>query len=203
MIVRNYTTVGFQCFKCGNVQNKKLNTFEYSGNKMFNILCDSCNKSIASLEKKGKDKYKFSFSCVECGYSHSCTFPVNEFWQTDLKKIKCPDTNDIAFVIGSESKVMPVIEENFLMSESEENDGTSYVSSYMGSEQIFDVIDHFEALTQMGKINCKCEENNLNLQIEENGIRLCCSYCGREIFFEVSSFVELKAILSLSEINIE
>ena len=203
MIVRNYTTVGFQCFKCGNVQNKKLNTFEYSGNKMFNILCDSCNKSIASLEKKGKDKYKFSFSCVECGYSHSCTFPVNEFWQTDLKKIKCPDTNDIAFVIGSESKVMPVIEENFLMSESEENDGTSYVSSYMGSEQIFDVIDHFEALTQMGKINCKCEENNLNLQIEENGIRLCCSYCGREIFFEVSSFDELKAILSLSEINIE
>jgi len=203
MIVRNYTTVGFQCFKCGNVQKKKLNTFEYSGNKMFNILCDSCNKSVASLERKGKDKYKFSFSCVECGSLHSCTFPVNEFWQTDLKKIKCPDTSDIAFVIGSDTNVLSVIEENFLMSKPEENAVASYVSSFMETEQIFDVIDHFEALTQRGKINCKCGENNLNLQIEENGIRLCCSFCGREIFFGVSSFDELTAILRLSEINLE
>ena len=89
------------------------------------------------------------------------------------------------------------------MSKPEENAVSSYVSSFMETEQIFDVIDHFEALTQRGKINCKCGENNLNLQIEENGIRLCCSFCGREIFFGVSSFDELTAILRLSEINLE
>ncbi len=205
MKIRNFTMAGFQCPHCGNIQEKRLNIFDFSGNERFDISCDSCRKTIASLKKTDRSKYKFNLPCIECGSGHTYTIAVNEFWQTSLKEFKCMQTEDVIFVIGNADKVKDAINDAFYLvpCDNSETEYDIFPISAIDSEQLFDLVRHLEELSQCGMIHCSCNDPLIQLQIEENGIRLSCSICDDELFFEILSFEDVKKIKGLTEIFLD
>lgn len=215
MKVRNYAAVCLVCSHCGNIEKIRLNLFDFSGNDEKLIRCPKCNHIICKINTDMQKKYRLEVSCAECGGRHKFKIPVSEFWQTKEKFFCCSLTDKTAFAVGSDNSI-----ENIIHSKCDGEDirdtesGSMYDaeniysmiskdnSAFINSEEFFNCLEHFRILSEENAVTCDCRGNAIQLQIEEDGFRIICQRCGRELFLDFSSREKIDKIMMLNEIRL-
>ena len=221
MKVRNYTAVCLKCSHCGNIEKIKLNLFDFSGDDEKLIRCSKCDRVICKVDVDIHKKYKLEISCAECGSRHKFSIPISEFWHTNEKSFCCSFTEGIILAVGDYDCIEKVFNENLCFEDDDFEDddkdagfdsksGAENIynmiskdkAAFMDSDEFFECLEHFKFLSEENLIVCDCKGNAIQLQIEEDGFRLICSRCGREIFFDFSSREKIDKIMMLSEIRL-
>lgn len=205
MIVKNYTIIGFQCPYCGSIEKHELSVFEYSDGSAHDIRCTDCGRPVVRLERIGRNKYKLTIVCVECGEKHSYTLRTGELWAYGVKVLNCPESGEAALAVGGEKQVDAVLEEEFYDIDYSESGGdmdelARLLGSVGSSVDLLSVIDKLRQLSDEGKISCCCGERFMQLQIEEGGLRLCCPVCKRELLMDISTPEAVRKLMELDAI---
>jgi hypothetical protein len=114
LLLEYNTTLAWRCPTCGELSPDQINIFDFSGNNKLNLKCD-CDFVKVSIERI-KNRYCLEYTCIFCEKQHSIFYSAEEFWDDQIKRIKCLDIGAELGYLGSQNKL-----DNFLKTEKELN----------------------------------------------------------------------------------
>lgn len=207
MLIKSTTTAGFQCPSCGNIQSRELHCFHFGGTGAHEILCNSCGRKVAVLQRKKKGQIQLKVDCLDCYDEHMFPLRPGLFWQTPLKAFQCCETQETIFLIGEADLVDEAMQRAFyLNSDDEQNYQMPKKPEELGAfdtvEDVMELIGHFQKLAAEGKIFCSCGEYYLEMKIERDIVRFICPGCGNERILDISTKEKVEQIRRLEEIRL-
>ena len=173
MIQKLNQSVAYICPECSMVTERKLNIFDFSGIKSFELLCGDkkCKKCIGCISEY-HDKYKISLSCPFCGDRHDFTINKSSFWQRDYFAFKCNQTNFDLFFIGNSDNIKKAVKQQEEMFSDMEEDFAEDVPL------LYEILLRLQEMQEDGLIVCSCGSTNIIPEPVSNGIMLVCGKCG-------------------------
>lgn len=207
MLIKTITTAGFQCPSCGNIQCRELQCFHFGGSGEHSILCDSCGRRVAVLQRKKKGQLQLRVACLDCYDEHVYPLRTSVFWHTPLKTFRCNETEEIIFLIGEKELVKKTMQSAFYPDDiGETHNAVPMDAENLGAfdtvEEVMELIGHFQQLAAEGKIFCACGEYYLEMKIERDVIRFICPGCGNERLLDISTREKVELIRQLDEIRL-
>lgn len=214
MRIKTRVALGYQCPACGNIQEKELQLFDFSKDKTLEVLCDSCHRKFATIEKTGKYKFTITASCIDCYDNHCFRFGLGEVWRSRLKEFRCTQSSEVIFALGDGEAVGELLKEIYYEIEDYDSDGD--LSEMLADlflqgdrpralevvEKITEAIHHVEELSMQGKISCACGEVYIQLKIAEDKIQLVCPNCGREKTVDISTEEKIEDVSQIKNIKL-
>lgn len=175
MIKQMVRDIAYMCPECAAVTGRKLNIFEFSGNKEKVMHCGvhACREKTISMSVY-KDKYKISAMCPICCREHELLIGKAAFWTGKYFELRCPDTGMKLFFAGDSERIKREVkkQEQMLSEMSEE---------YAGQEDIPILIEMFEVIEGMnlcGEIRCECGSKRVATDMADGKVILLCLKCG-------------------------
>ncbi|HOA79467.1 MAG TPA: hypothetical protein PKK61_00175 [Defluviitaleaceae bacterium] len=197
MLINEMQTIVFQCASCGSFCFDVISLFDFSGKKEQHIVC-KCSQSSVRLTLVNK-QIVISIPCFLCSQTHAYTYKINQFFSDTLKILQCPKKNMKIGFIGNDSQVRNALDshENSL-NEILKEMGISNLCNNI--EVAIESINYIHDLAELGKINCECGSNKIEMDLLTNKVKLRCIYCGNEIFLLTRNNEDLKHLKSQSNI---
>lgn len=181
MIENLNQTIAYICPECSAITEKKINVFEFSGNKVFNLFCGEKNCRLnAGCIAEYHGKYRISLPCTFCGEVHEIIINKSSFWKRDFFAFKCPNTDFDLFFIGNSKKIKAAVSrQEEIFSEAEEE--------LMGEVPlIYDIMMRLQDLFEASLIVCSCGCADVFPEPDEKGIKLVCGKCGKQKIIPVT-----------------
>ncbi len=212
MRVRNYIGIGIRCIHCGSFLKQHINIFfDGDGKDEKDIICPTCRKRIFTIEKDGRN-YKLEALCASCGDRHRFVVPVREAIHTPEKRFICKVTGVTTLILGMDNNIESYMEnclEKEIKSASydERNEASIIFDTiakaggvFADDRELFECLEKFKELSGSNRINCECGDNLIQLLVEEDGFRVICSTCERDMFFDFTTREGVEKIKKLSDI---
>lgn len=169
-------TIGYICPSCALINIKTINLFDLSGKGKTEFCCDAengCHAPCFSITPKN-DKYAISVDCISCGGCHIFNIKKITFWQSSFFMFACPEAGDGVLFLGDEDKVRTAIEEQ----EAEILPPGKLPPLPAQVLLLFEAIEHLSNLSNESKVSCCCGSHDINIELRNEGIVLCCRDCG-------------------------
>lgn len=173
MIQKLNQSIAFICSTCSAVTEKKLNIFDFSGKKTFDISCgDKKCKAYTGCISEYHEKYKLTLPCPFCGESHDYVLSKASFWDKDYLSLNCPATSFELFYLGTSENIRSGVMRQEKMFTEMEEDFASEVPV------IYDILLRLQELQEDKLIVCSCGSDFILPEPVEEGIMLVCGKCG-------------------------
>lgn len=205
MLIRSTMTAGFQCHSCGNIQCCELSYFKFGAAGEHAIICESCGRTAATLQRKKKGKLLLKVGCIDCYDEHSYSLCPVSLWGAPLKAFRCSETDEIIFLAGDTELVRNAMKAAFYtVGDGENNKRSRETPEDLGAFDtpldVMKLIEHFQHMAAEGKIFCSCGEYYLEMKIERDVIRFACPGCGNEMLLDISTKEKIEQVKRLGEI---
>lgn len=214
MRVRNYFGIGLRCINCGGFLKQHIDVFDGDGKDDRDIYCPGCKKRVLTIEKDRKN-YKFEVLCASCGERHKFTVSLRDAIHSGEKKFICRATGATALIIGQDKNIDNYMEKGLerdmkLAPNSDRTEAAAIFDTiakaggaFKDDIELFECLEHFKELSRENRINCECGENLIQLLVEEDGFRILCSACEKDIFFGFTDREGIEKIKNLTEIYLK
>lgn len=175
MVTQLSQSVAYICPTCSLVSGKPLSVFNFSGSTPIKLSCGSksCNEEIAQITESN-NKYNITIDCAFCGYTHSFAISKSSFWVKDIFSFSCPITDMNIFYLGNSDEIEKHIKEQ----EQELTKLSEEFAAEVGISIFFDLLSEINDLLEENLIRCECGSDEITIDVNEDGILLCCDECG-------------------------
>lgn len=191
-------TIVFQCAVCGGFYFDTISLFDFSGNKEEKIRCKCSNTSVR-ISLIAKNQILISIPCFLCNETHTYTYKISKIFSDTLNILQCPKKNMKIGFIGNDNKVRAALDSH--------EDSLNEILKEMGIPKLcnnievaIESINYIHDLAELGKINCECGNNKVDMDVLTNKVKLKCSFCGNEIILLTRNNKDLKYLQSQSNI---
>lgn len=201
MMLGKEQTIVFRCATCGRFCFNNLSLFNFSGKKEEYLSC-KCGKTSIKVIFKDKRKISIMLPCFLCNAIHTYTFSADHFFFDSLKTFQCPKKHmEIGFV-GKDESVRDALDhhEDLLKSILEEMGIPELCKNI---EVVIESINYIHDLAELGKIHCECGNNNVEMDVLTNVLKLRCTFCGNEISLFTRNNEDLKCIQAQTMIYLQ
>lgn len=113
MLIKNSTSVGFQCCVCGKIAVQTMELFDYGRKKNIVLFCPKCHSEIFRAEKTKKGGYNVDIGCPVCFTPHRYDMTAAQLWNSEILSLKCAFEDSETLIIGKEIKVVEIIKDVF------------------------------------------------------------------------------------------
>ena len=197
MVIKLTTSITIRCSDCGKLNIDRINIFQLSGNRKFNVYCDCGSKKITLRKTKGY--LEVFYYCSVCDSEHRKVIPENKFWYlTTSKPLKCTRINLNLGYYGAHDLLAKMI-----LQQKEELDSMANelgFENFSNPELILEVLDYLHDLASRGSLICKCGYQGIYLNIGSDRIQLSCNFCNYSVDIPVSSKEQLNNLKDLNEL---
>lgn len=113
MLIRNSTSVGFQCCVCGHIGIHTMELFVHGKQQNIELLCPKCGAEVFKAHKVKKGGYNVEVPCPVCFTPHDYNMSMLNLWNSEILSLKCAYENSEASLIGEKSRVTELLDEVF------------------------------------------------------------------------------------------
>ena len=179
-------SVGYICPECEEFILDDIDIFTFYDKEKSNgydksFLCKdkTCNTVSSGVVAK-KDKYKIIVHCPYCREYHEFFIKKSAFWTKDILAFRCQISNMNVFYVGDREKIsqMEKEQEDFLKNFNNELELTTK------AECLVYIFEELHEMMEEEKIFCHCGSSEIEIELSEEGILVCCSTCGCENVIE-------------------
>jgi len=175
--------------------NVKANIFNIGTNSPFEAFCPICGERALRMLSAQDGNINLDINCFVCCTDHNYHLNQNSFWQDEMFALPCGSVNlDICFVGNKEEteNAMKTLNNSIDEIQKEfENEIAKDSGACMLS-----ALNHLYDLARDGKIFCICNEGEVKIEAEKNGIGIICKACGTIEYIPVKDDKELKQFLA-------
>ena len=196
MITDLTTSMLYLCPECSTSSLRKLSAFEIKKKDGLSLFCSNKECRCTGLVIfQSKDKYKINIDCPICGDEHSFTLSQKTLWNKDFFILNCPQSGFGILFIGKDTERLT--KEYSAQAEVIAGIIAANDEIYDELDILFEIIELINAYAQNNAIHCKCEKENIAININANSVVLTCKNCGNSVTFNANP--EILASLSESE----
>ncbi|MDR0930438.1 MAG: hypothetical protein LBM38_01645 [Clostridiales bacterium] len=177
----------YKCFECGAFATAEISAFKLNptGGMLF---CSSCGSKTIEI-RQIKDNYIFSTVCHDCAESVGVKIPIKDFWRQDELAIKCCECSSVLIKSSNKAPRTKI--------------DTMIFPNYQNQDVTDRTITKLQELVSTKRFSCGCGNNNPNVEINYNNIKLSCPKCGASHSFYTRNLNDLRSTSRFKEIVLE
>ena len=207
------TTVAYRCPHCGAGVMSVVGLFALSAD-MVKLKC-TCGKSEMTVVYSKDKKVRLTVPCILCPNPHNFTVNSSVFFKNELFVLPCPLSDINVCMMGEQNQVKAELARTELeLLDLLEEHGLESFDIFHGEQTLSDpqVLDIIllviKELDAEGKIYCRCEksedeENNYDVEMLPDGIKVTCAKCGATKTIAANSLIEAHAFLNADSLTLE
>ncbi|MFW6308775.1 MAG: hypothetical protein ACOC1S_02025 [bacterium] len=200
MIIEKSTTVAVRCLDCGPFTIEKVNIFQISGNRDYEIKCE-CEQKKASIRKKGPRNVEIDYYCPVCDSEHRQLISASRFWSNNAENpLICKATGLNLGYYGDYQLIKK--------REMEEKEEMESLVAELGPEEftnpeiILEVLDYLHDLAARDSLQCECHSLDINISLFQDNMKLQCKNCGNFIIVPTTSREDLEDFKKLTKLTL-
>lgn len=192
------TTLAWRCPICGELSPDEINIFDFSGNNKLDLKCD-CDFVKVSIDRM-KNKYCLEYTCIFCESRHSILYSPEEFWNNQIKQIKCLDMGAELGYLGPQDKINSFLETeeelNHILSELEVKD------YFYQPEIMLSILDELQSIAESSNLVCQCGNLDIDIEILPQELRLICENCQGTTTINTETQEDLQVLKKMQKVKI-
>lgn len=209
------TTVAYRCPHCGSGVMSAVSPFSLRGN-MVRLKC-TCGESVMTVEPAGEGKVRMTVPCIICPKPHRYTVSEKMLFSEELFVLPCAYSDLNIAMMGEINCVKAELArtELQLLDLMEKNGITDFAALHReANETVTDpqvleiVLFVIRDLDDEGKIFCRCErregeEGQLDVELEQDGVKITCRCCGASGFVKTDSLLDAHEFLNTDSLQLK
>ncbi len=179
MAIPTTTVVGLECSNCGLADVYPISVFFFNTHQSVAITCN-CGTNLLSLNAKEHRRFCLQVQCPYCEQPHIFLLNRSQVWTRKVLPLHCRTTGQEIGWLGPK----PEISTDYNLNTTESPAGKSHPKGILLPAvlehplALYDTIDQISQLAEEAKINCHCNQQDLEVEIFPDRIRLYCESCG-------------------------
>lgn len=174
------------CPECTAVTISKLNYFQLSAKKPYQLYCSDkgCLQKTCLIRAK-KNNYEINVDCPICGDIHVYNISKKTLWNKDFLILNCQYSGFGILFIGKDTERLKSeysAQNELIAGFLAEND-----EDYENYDLMFELLEILNSFVINHAIKCKCSSNNIKINVELGFVELVCLKCGNKKIFTADS----------------
>lgn len=199
MLIDTSITIAYKCSSCGSIRYYSVSMFTllYGRENRFKCRCRKADLSIMG----NKDRYIVKVSCIGCGKDHVYSVGRKEIINKGIIVLSCPETGlQLCFMgrddlVGNKVDKMEKKLDEFI-------DMFGYESYFKNTQVMFDLLNKIHDIAEQGNLYCECGNNDIELLLLPESIRLKCRQCMSEDSINAATNKDLREMMQKNSILI-
>lgn len=175
MYVPTSSIVAIRCPACGQLEFHALSLFDFAGANSNKIQC-TCGRTLLNIGTKDRKKFWLHAECVMCETKHMLYFTRKQIWSKQVLELICEETGLEIGYIGPKNKVRQCVQKQD-RSLAEMADELGFADYFDNPDIMYEVLDRLYQIAENGNLNCKCGNQNIEIEIFPDHLELSCDYC--------------------------
>lgn len=163
MVISTTTAVGLECSNCGWADVYPISVFFFNTHQSVAIACN-CGTNLLSLSAKEHKRFCLKVQCPFCEQPHIFLLNRSQVWVRKVLPLYCRTTGQEIGRLGPKPEISADLNLN--------------ITDSPASKSLYDTIDQISQLAEEAKIHCHCKQQDLEVEIFPDRIRLFCNSCG-------------------------
>lgn len=179
MAIPTTTALSLECSNCGLADVYPISVFFFNTHQSVAITCN-CGTNLLCLNAKEHKRICLQVQCPFCAQSHMFLLNRSQFWARKVLPLYCRATGQEIGRLGPKPEISVALNQNLTESPA----GNSHPKGLLlpafleHSPVLYDTIDQISRLAEESKIGCHCQQQDLEVEIFPDRIRLYCNSCG-------------------------
>jgi len=179
MAIPTTTVVGLECSNCGCADVYPISVFFFNTHQSVAITCN-CGTKLLSLSAKEHKRFCLQVQCPFCEQPHIFLLNRSQVWARKVLPLYCRTTGQEIGWMGPKPEISAGL--NLDITESpagkSRQKGIILPAFLEYSLALYDTVDQISQLAEEAKIHCHCNQQDLEVEIFPDRIRLYCESCG-------------------------
>ncbi|MCX7714908.1 MAG: hypothetical protein N2171_04180 [Clostridia bacterium] len=167
--------VAYICPECAQINIKRLNIFQFSGNRETVLECSNSCGHVCVTIKPFKAQYKIEAKCPICGGRHLFDIKKAVFWNSPFLSFKCPASGFDIYFLGNNKNVVAAVKEQEALFEELSEMTEKVIDEKNLLEHMFGWIEN---MSNTGRMYCSCGSRDISMDMKKDSIVLRCRSCG-------------------------
>jgi ribosomal protein L44E len=179
MAIPTTTALELECANCGFADVYPISVFFFNTHQSVAVTCN-CGTNLLSLNAKEHKRFCLQVQCPFCEQPHIFLLNRSQVWARKVLPLYCRTTGQEIGRLGPKPEISA--ESNLNIKESPASNrrpqGLLLPAFLEHSPVLYDMIDQISRLAEESKIDCHCQQQDLEVEIFPDRIRLYCNSCG-------------------------
>lgn len=199
MLISTQAAFAIRCPQCGKLEAETVSRFTCSHGRSVKVTC-SCGAHKLTAGSK-RDAVWLQVPCYLCDGVHFLYFSPRQFWNEEVKPIACTETDLQLGVFGPERAVS-----SYALAGGSElerlMEDAAFGEYFDDPEAMCRALERIHTLAEEGKVQCRCGNRELSLDIFPEHLELNCPDCGSAKKVRAGSEEDLTVLEATDQIEL-
>ncbi len=206
--MKSNQVIAYRCPFCGKGVISNEGVLTLTAERMA-LRCP-CKCSELQIEFKSDEKIGLKVPCIFCPTPHTYSLSKASYEERDILTLTCPVSGSATVFIGelnhvkaelsrTELELLDAMSENGIENFEELQKKENFVDSQIVENIIFVAKDLYDE----GKIRCKCQNRDYEIEVTDEGVKVSCTECGASRTIPCDSYLAAEAFMEADELVLE